>query len=360
MFNPKRLTLARKRRKFTGKELAELSGLSQVTITRLEKGNNEPDLKTLEALIKVLNFPKEFFFGDDIDELNENAASFRSLTSITAKEREAALSAGALSYLFADWIAEKFNLPKADIIDLSSEPDPACAARALREYWGLGEKPISNMIKLLESKGVRVFSLCEETKNVDAFSCWRNDTPYVFLNTLKSAERSRFDAAHELGHLILHKHGGPQGKEAEIEANKFASFFLMPYADVISHLPFVTSLDQLINYKRRWGVSVAALAYHLHKMEALTAWQYRTFIVQIGSRGYRRKEPDEMKREESILWKKVLGELWNNRITKTDIATNLNLPPDEIENLLFGLTSDPTALTPPAKSCAMPPDLKVL
>ena len=42
------------------------------------------------------------------------------------------------------------------------------------------------MIKLLESKGVRVFSLAENTKNVDAFSCWRNGTPYVFLNTFRS------------------------------------------------------------------------------------------------------------------------------------------------------------------------------
>src|SRR3546814_6566541 len=53
----------------------------------------------------------------------------------------------------------------------------------------------------------------EDTKNVDAFSCWRNGQPFVFLNTFKSAERSRFDAAHELAHLVLHRHGGPQGRE---------------------------------------------------------------------------------------------------------------------------------------------------
>jgi Zn-dependent peptidase ImmA (M78 family) len=84
----------------------------------------------------------------------------------------------------------------------------------------------------------------------------------VFLNAFKSAERSRLDAAHELAHLVLHKHGGPrQGRDAEIEANNFASSFLMPKADVRSRLPFVGRLDELLVAKKRWGVSTAALAY---------------------------------------------------------------------------------------------------
>ena len=115
------------------------------------------------------------------------------------------------------------------------------------------------MIKLLESKGVRVFSLAENTKNVDAFSCWRNDVPYIFLNTFKSADRSRLDAAHELAHLVLHRHGGPrQGREAEIEANSFASSFLMPSRHQIS-APFVARLDDSspqrsvgASRRRRW------------------------------------------------------------------------------------------------------------
>ena len=55
------------------------------------------------------------------------------------------------------------------------------------------------MLHVLEAKGVRVFSLAENTRNVDAFSSWREERPFVFLNMQKTAERSRFDAAHELG-----------------------------------------------------------------------------------------------------------------------------------------------------------------
>jgi transcriptional regulator with XRE-family HTH domain len=222
MFNPKRLSLARKRRRLSSKGFAELIGMSPVTITRLERANNEPEPETVDLIAKALGFPREFFFGGDIDDLSKEAASFRSLTSMTARERDATLASGSLAYLLADYVSARFNLPEPKLIDLSYERDPAAAARTIRQAWALGEQPISSMIKLLESKRVRVFSLAENTKNVDAFSCWRNDVPYVFLNTFKSAERSRLDAAHELAHLTLH--GGPhQGRDAEAEANSFAS-----------------------------------------------------------------------------------------------------------------------------------------
>ena len=339
MFNPQRLSLARKRRRLSSKGFAELLGMSPVTVTRLEKANNEPEDETVDLIAKVLGFPRSFFFGGDIDDLPKDAASFRSLTSMTARERDAALAAGSLAYLLSDYVSAKFNLPEPKLIDLSHERDPAAAARTLRQVWALGEQPISNMVRLLESKGVRVFSLAENTKNVDAFSCWRNDIPYVFLNTFKSAERGRLDAAHELAHLILHKHGGPrQGRDAEIEANNFASSFLMPSADVKSRIPFVARLDDLVAAKKRWGVSTAALAYRLHKMGILSDWQYRTFCIQINQRGYRTSEPNGLPREESVVWKKVLTDLWSDKISKNQIAAELHLPVDELENLVFGLT----------------------
>jgi Zn-dependent peptidase ImmA (M78 family) len=352
MFNPKRLSLARKRRRLSSKGFAELIGMSPVTVTRLEKANNEPESETVDLIAKALGFPRDFFFGGDVDDLSKDAASFRSLTSMTAREREAALASGSLAYLLSDYVSAKFNLPEPKLIDLSHERDPAAAARTVRQAWALGEQPISSMIKLLESKGVRVFSLAENTRNVDAFSCWRNEVPYVFLNTFKSAERSRLDAAHELGHLILHKHGGPrQGRDAEIEANSFASSFLMPKADVNSRLPFVGRLDDLVLAKKRWGVSTAALAYRLHKLGILSDWQYRMFCIQINERGYRNEEPNSLPREESILWKKVFAELWSDRISKNQVAADLHLPTDELENLVFGLTGE---VKPPQRASGRP------
>ena len=199
MFNPSRLTIARQRQRMSAGQLAEAIGVSPVTISRLEHGHNEPEPETVTALARALKFPREFFDGADIDPVSKDAVSFRSMTAMTAKERDAAIAAGHIAYLVADWVGERFNLPKPDLIDASQERDPARAARWLRQHWGLGEQPIKHMIKLLEAKGVRVFSLAEDTRTLDAFSCWRGSTPYVFLNTAKSAEHSRFRCCARVG-----------------------------------------------------------------------------------------------------------------------------------------------------------------
>lgn len=351
MFNVERLELARKRRRFTAKALAEKAHISAVTLSRIVNKLQAPDETTIDGLVRALDYPRSFFFRDDADPIDASAASFRSLTAMSARERDAALAAGSLAFEVSDWVRARFNLPEADLLDLSHERDPATAARTLRQHWGIGDRPIAHMVKLLESKGVRVFSLAENTKNVDAFSCWRDGEPYIFLNTFKTAERSRFDAAHELAHLVLHKHGGPQqDRQAEVEAQIFASRFLMPYDDLVAQIPIVMNLNQLIKAKKRWGVSVLALAYSLHKIGRISDWNYRTFCIQI-NRNYGKSEPHGIPPERSSVWQRVLTELWKDGITRNHIAAELDFPSEELENLLFGLTAD---VRPPERSLGKP------
>ena len=307
----------------SSKGLAEAVGLTPVHVSRLENGIHEPEPETLAAIANVLGFPLEFFHGDEIDPVTKEGVSFRSMTAMKAAERDSAIAAGHIAYLLADWTDARYNLPATDIIEASEERDPARAARWLRQHWGLGEQPIKHMIKLLEAKGIRVFSLAENTAALDAFSCWRGDTPYIFLNTAKSAERSRFDAAHELGHLVMHKHGGPQqGKSAEYEAQLFAASFLMPQSDIEAKIPRALTLDQIVVAKRRWGVSAAALAYRLNKLGILSDWLYRGMLIEMGRRDYRKNEPNEMEREESIVWQKVFSDLWLKKLQKTQLPVN--------------------------------------
>jgi Zn-dependent peptidase ImmA (M78 family)/DNA-binding XRE family transcriptional regulator len=336
VLNTSRLAFARKRRKLTKKQLAEMAGISQVTLTRIDKGNTlEPNDDTVVSLARALGYPVSFFYLDDIDELKENQVSFRSLKAMTAKQTDAALASGALGYIFSEWVASKFNLPEPDLPELRVE-DPASAAAAIRRHWGIGFRPIPNLIKLLEAKGVRVFTLTEG-KDVDAFSFWRDGVPYIFLKTVKSAERSRFDAAHELGHLLLHVHGYFDGREVEREADQFASHFLVPREDLVANMPTVSSLSQIVSSKHRWGVSVAALARTAKDAGLVTDWHYRELCKQIATSGFRTKEPDPIPRESSVLWKKVLEELWKDRFTKESIAAQLSLPLDEVDSLLRGV-----------------------
>ncbi|MGH6826434.1 helix-turn-helix domain-containing protein [Methyloceanibacter sp.] len=337
-FNPKRLSLARQRRRLTGKGLALAASISAVTISRLENDDNEPDEATVAKLALSLRYPVSFFYADDPEELDTTAVSFRSLTKMSAKERDAAIAAGRLGLEVSDWLERQFNLPASDLIDLSYETNPEAAAKALRGYWGLGERPIPNMLGLLEVKGVRVFSLSEATRTVDAFSFWRDDRPFVFLNNFKTAEHSIYDSAHELAHLVMHRHAGSQtSRAAEREANGFASAFLMPANDVRSRMPRFITVDLIIKAKSRWRVSAMAMAYRLHSLELMTDWQYKSACIELGRRGFRAGEPGGIERETSAIWRKVLAQLWNERTTKHEIAATVNLPPDELEGLIWGL-----------------------
>ncbi len=326
----------------TKKALAEAINVARHTVLRWEELDSllpapEPTSENIKALERVLGFPKEFFFGQDAAIPTQELVSFRSQTSMSASERDAALAAGEIGCMIWEWVAAKFNLPEVNIPDLRSIVDPESVAQTLRHEWALGERPISNMIQLLESKGVRVFSLAENTSHVNAYSFWRKEQPFVFLNNFKTSECSRFDAAHELGHLVLHRDGYSSGRAAEDQANRFASAFLMPRADVVAVLPRVLNLSQLIESKARWKVSVAALTHRVHKLGLTTEWRNRDLCIELAKRGYNKSEPYGIEWERSVVWDKVLRELFLEKTTHEDIARELSLPPHELNGLLFGI-----------------------
>lgn len=346
MFNHKRLSLARKRRRLTGKGLAELAGLSAVTVSRLENGENPPDEETVARLARALKYPIEFFHDDDPEEVDTSAVSFRSLTKMSAAERDAAIAAGCLGLQVSDWLEREFRLSATNVLDLSYETDPESAAKTLRQFWGVGEKPIGNVLALLEVNGVRVFSVREDTPTMDAFSFWRNNRPFVFLNNFKTAEHSVYDAVHELGHLTMHRHAGTNpgklsSRSTEREANRFAAAFLMPASDVRARMPRLITVNIIIAAKKRWRVSAMAMAYRLHALGLLSDWQYKSACIELGRRGFRSGEPGGIDRETSRVWQKVLAQLWRERKTKNQIADALHIPLDELEGLIWGLTGSP-------------------
>jgi len=341
MFEESRLKLARARRGLTAKALAEQAGVSVDTIKRLEQGRNEPEPHTVGKLAEALGYPEEFFFGPKVDAVDPGAVSFRSFSKMTAKERDASLGAGSVGLMLSGWVEERFGLPEPDLIDLSYESDPEVAASHMRQQWALGQQPIADLMALLEVKGIRLFSLTENTASVNAFSFWRGGKPYMFLNNFKTAESSRFDAAHELAHLVMHKHGDPKkGRNVEREANAFASAFLMPAEDVIARIPRRVTTDTVIRAKARWRVLAMAMAYRLHQLKRLSEWQYKSICIDLTKRGYRTGEPNGIGREKSKVWRQVLTMLWQERVTKADIARELGLPLGEVEGLIWSLTAD--------------------
>ena len=167
--------------------------------------------------------------------------------------------------------------------------------------------------------------------------CGGKTVPSSFSTARKSAERGRFDAAHELGHLVLHRHAAPSGQQAEQDANAFASALLMPPASIRAYAPHFATIGNLMPLKKAWGVSLAAITRRLHKLGLLSDWHYRTLYIDLSSRGYRKKEPEGAPRETSQVLQKVFSALRAEGVSKQDIADELRIHPTDIDELVFGL-----------------------
>jgi Zn-dependent peptidase ImmA (M78 family)/DNA-binding XRE family transcriptional regulator len=343
-FTPSRLTVARMRRGLSKFELAAAVSVHPKMVTKYETGEHAPSPETLSAISAKLGFPEDFFFAGTVPVIGEDSGSFRSLARIASGHRDAVLAAASIAiYDINRYIETKFKLPAASLPDYGGH-DPETAAAELRAEWGFGARSIRNVVHEIEAHGVRVYSLSEEcAQTVDAFSLWAEGRPFVFLNPRKSGERGRFDAAHELGHLVLHQHGAPRGREAEHEANRFASALLMPNESVVAATPRLPSIDAIVALKKNWNVSVGALVHRLADLKLISDWQNKSLCIEIARRGWRLSEPDSIPRETSQIFRKVFAVIRHRGPTaRARFAKDLCLTVEELDSFVYGLV--PVAL----------------
>ncbi|NRA98120.1 MAG: ImmA/IrrE family metallo-endopeptidase, partial [Planctomycetes bacterium] len=345
-FERTRLTLARERRRLTALDLAKRTGRSSRTVRNYEKGDTVPDDRTVKELALALRFAPKFFYGPPVDLLSKEfadgreRASFRSRHDLRARDRASVLAAGVMASIVAQVVAERFHLPAPDVpeLDVNEEgPDqltPEAAAAYVRDRYNLGDRPIKNVLHVLEAHGIRVFRLTEDLTAVDAFCFRGGDAPYVLLNSSKSGERSRFDAAHELGHLVMHRHVEPVGREAETQAHRFASAFLAPPRVLRKELPRTPSFPALFRLKRKWGMSVAALVKAGHRAGVYNDWQAKRMWIEINKRGWRKAEPHPLAHEQSQIYAKVAGILHGKGESLESIAAEVGIQGADVRDFV--------------------------
>lgn len=339
-FTASRLAFARAKAGISRAALAKKIGVSPRLLAYYEEDARTPRAEVLQKLAATLDVPIEFFFAPELEELPTDAASFRALSKMPASRRDAALASGALAIQLNDWLEDRLNLPAAQVPRYErAAGDPAGAAQRLRFEWDLGYARIDNVVHLIEAHGVRVFSLPERLEEVDAFSFWWRGTPVMLLNTRKSAERGRFDAAHELAHLVIHSdYDLPRGRDRELEANRFAAAFLMPEEDVLASGLRNAGPEKVIAAKKQWGVAAMALTHRLHELGMTTDWTYASTCRRLSQLGYRSGEPSGGVRETSKLLEKAFALLRQKNISLSDVARELRLHPTTLRELLFGIT----------------------
>lgn len=136
----------------------------------------------------------------------------------------------------------------------------------------------------------------------------------------------------------MHKHGDPkETRSAEREANSFASAFLMPAKDVKGWSPRRLTVETIVESKGRWRVSAMGFGIQNALLRLLSDWQYKSICIHLGKLWLPSRRTRRVEREASVIWRKVLTQLWSERTTKNDIAADLHLPLDELEGLIWNL-----------------------
>lgn len=282
---PARLEQALAARSLTKGQLASLVGVSASTVTKWCKIGQGPEAETFERIASVLNVQAEWL----------TRPVLRPISAPLYRKNSSALKAG-LAKLGArtEWgqevatrLAEHVDYPDLNLPERRfTEPEQILksdiegAAEECRELWQLGQAPIQDLMLAAESAGIIVFREETDVAVVEGLSSWSVELegrPLVHLSADKAnGFRSRFDLAHEIGHLILHKHmeQRPEDKDRyklmERQAHQFAGALLLPAETFANDVRVPINLDNLLILKQRWGASVGAMLMRLYFLKLLS------------------------------------------------------------------------------------------
>ncbi len=303
-FNGTRIKSARLYNGLTVEELAEIIGVSKQAVSQYENNQVDLPLEKVFLLSNALNFPVDYFAQANLNNVQIGTTYFRALLRTNSKTRtqqETRLEHLGIIYSF---INQYVDFPALDLPVFQSELPPKEAAIELRKYWGLGNRPIDNITQLLESKGILITALETSTQDIDAFGqreCIDGKEVYFIAVSKEthSAARFQFDIAHELGHIILHEWSEnlellsrEQFKSREKEANEFASEFLLPSAAYLNDVIGIPNrVESYIPLKRKWKVSIGAMAYKNRELGIISQRQYQYLISIMNKQNIKIIEP---------------------------------------------------------------------
>lgn len=287
--------------------------------------------KHIHGIADLLKQPSDFFFGEEVPVTSARDVSFRRRRDAVRRIRDVSaawidLAHGILTPSVSSYFTK---MPALDLPNLSSL-SPANAAESLRKYWELGDYPIRDVVHHLEAKGVMIYWIGINEPSLSAFCKWVGNRPYIVLELSKGDGcRSRFDACHELGHLVLHQdlnYDQCDWRKVEGEADEFASAFLMPKSTFTMDCPRYVDFDRLNSMKATWKVSMQAMIRRMRDLNLITQWQYQEAFKEVSRRGWRSNaEPNAGPLETSYIHSRLCDKLGEMDKPPAEFAREANL-----------------------------------
>lgn len=279
-------------REMKGLSMADLAGemsdiVSRQAIYKYEAGKMFPDSTVLIKLAEVLGVKVDYFFRPFSVALS--GIEFRKKAKMSEKARK------SIQQQVMDHVERYFEIEDIAGIEqnvstirrnelVKTREDAIRMAQKLREEWELGEDGITDVINLLESKGIKVIEF-NTTGDFDGLSGTAGDDIVIVLNSnIRPTERKRFTALHELGHLIMNFDEGVDDKLKEKLCHAFASEFLIPskvFKGIVGDIS-KSSLNMFAfaEIQRCFGISIDALIKKAEDESMITENRYKNYHIR--------------------------------------------------------------------------------
>ena len=344
-----RIRRARVLRGFSLEALAHhLGDITKQGLSKFEKGESLPNSARILQLSKALDVKPEYFFRSDAVALAP--LEFRKLAKmpkfrqqqVAEQMREQLERYVSLERCFESTDSAAQQLPPRTLAIQTME-DAETAAQNLRDQLQIGHDAIAHLTDLLEEHGIKV-AMLDGVDDFDGACAATEDEQHVLiaLNRSRPGERMRFTAAHELGHWVMALPEGMSEAEKEATCHRFAGAFLYPAdrvkADFGTHKRSRVFPAELLNAKRRYGVSMQVALRRLKDLHLLTDAGYSFAFIEFSRKGWRRSEPEPLRAEQPRRFESlVLRGLASDLFSPSRAAEFMQCRVDELDPTLSRL-----------------------
>ena len=301
-----------------------LGDITKQALNKFEKGNAKPNSTRILQLAKALNVKPEYFFRSDAIQLAP--LEFRKLSKMS-EARKASVREKMHDHLERYEALERcfdaetpVQVLPTQSLSVANTEEAEVAAQQLRVQLAIGNDAIAHLTELLEEHGIKV-ALLDSPSDFDGACAATHDNQHVLiaLNCKRPGERMRFTAAHELGHWVMALPDDMNHNDKEACCNRFAGAFLYPHSRVLqdfgNHQRSRVYAAELLNAKRRYGVSMQVALRRLKDLDLLTEAGYRNAYFEFNKHGWRTSEPEALlpeqpRRFESLVYRGLAEDLF--------------------------------------------------
>ena len=329
-------------------KLAKRFAVSHATLANYECGRTVPPMDVLAALAELYERPLTWFLegGKTL-----TGVQYRNLKSRVRMSDLHTFEANVQRWIDAYVTLEARlgrSLTKSVSVSFSTRDKlllPDELGRAVRRELNISEdEPISSVVEVLERFGIRVLENPTDLR-IDGLAAKYDGEYVVVLNSTVSNDRTRLNAAHELGHVL---YGDCDSEEAadkatEQRAFEFASHLLLPN-NQLKRAFEGQSMVRLVQFKERFGISLAAMVYRAEQLGFIPKSTAKMLWIEFARRGWKTNEPGTVRPDRATRFEQLIDEAHASRkLSLKELADLAGVRPEAIRERLkyaMGLGSE--------------------